>query len=134
MAQSIPYGTIYSSKPPSRPILYGFIRQLTMPIYLHSPRGARLSLKYSLSRVSPSSSCVLARTLTSGRPLSTHQFPTLGFVKIDLAKKIEEERLPSYVAEKYYPVSIGEIFASRYQVISKLGYGMSSTTWLCRDL
>jgi hypothetical protein len=72
--------------------------------------------------------------MTSGPPLLPRQFPASGFVKVDPTTKIEEEELPSYVAEKYYPVYIGEIFASRYQVVSKLGYGTSSTAWLCRDL
>ncbi|KAL4886613.1 protein kinase [Aspergillus karnatakaensis] len=33
----------------------------------------------------------------------------------------------------YYPVHPGDVFHSRYQVVSKLGYGTSSTVWLCRD-
>ncbi|KAJ5352583.1 hypothetical protein N7452_001557 [Penicillium brevicompactum] len=73
--------------------------------------------------------------MTSAAPfLPPRKFPTTGFVKIDPVEKIEEESLPFYDAEKYYPARIGEVFASRYQVVSKLGYGMSSTAWLCRDL
>ncbi|KNZ77718.1 Dual specificity tyrosine-phosphorylation-regulated kinase mbk-2 [Termitomyces sp. J132] len=34
----------------------------------------------------------------------------------------------------YYPVRIGEVFACRYQVVGKLGFGMTATTWLARDL
>jgi hypothetical protein len=48
--------------------------------------------------------------------------------------KIEEETLPDYLAERFYPVRIGEVLASRYQVVGKLGYGMTSTVWLARDL
>ena len=77
---------------------------------------------------------VLARTMASLKPLSPRQFPASGFVNLDSSEKIEEEELPFYVAEEYYPVYIGEVFASRYQVVSKLGYGTSSTAWLCRDL
>ena len=66
--------------------------------------------------------------------LVPRKFPASGFVKFSHSEKIEEEELPLYVAENYYPTQIGEIFASRYQVVSKLGYGTSSTTWLCRDL
>ncbi|KAJ5223776.1 kinase domain-containing protein [Penicillium chermesinum] len=72
--------------------------------------------------------------MSSLHPLPSRRFPTSGFVKLDLSQKIEEEKLPGYVAEDYFPVYIGEVFASRYQVVSKLGYGMSSTAWLCRDL
>lgn len=49
---------------------------------------------------------------------------------MDTSEKIEEDRLPFYVAERFYPVYIGEMFAERYQAVSKLGYGRPSTTWL----
>ncbi|PYH84515.1 U4/U6 small nuclear ribonucleo protein PRP4 [Aspergillus uvarum CBS 121591] len=39
----------------------------------------------------------------------------------------------SYTRESYYPVEQGEIMNGRYQVISKIGYGSSSTVWLARD-
>ena len=31
-------------------------------------------------------------------------------------------------------MQLGEVFNSRYQVVAKLGFGTSSTIWLCRDL
>ena len=61
-------------------------------------------------------------------------FPESGFVEIDAARKIEEETVPTYEADRFYPVRIGEVFNSRYQVLGKLGYGATSTVWLCRDL
>ena len=48
--------------------------------------------------------------------------------------KLEEENLPGYKAKHYYPVTNGEVLHDRYQIVSKLGYGMSSTAWLARDL
>ncbi|CAK96399.1 hypothetical protein CBS115989_2363 [Aspergillus niger] len=42
--------------------------------------------------------------------------------------------LANYLKERYYPISLGEVLNSRYQVITKLGFGASSTVWLCRDL
>ncbi|RAH58553.1 CDK4/6 [Aspergillus piperis CBS 112811] len=53
---------------------------------------------------------------------------------LDPTEKLEEETLPWYSPERYYPVRLGEIFQSRYQVVGKLGYGGYSTIWLCRDL
>lgn len=47
---------------------------------------------------------------------------------------VEEHTLPFYEREQYYPVRIGEIFISRYQVVGKLGYGAYSTVWLSHDL
>ena len=63
--------------------------------------------------------------------LPPRQFPTSGYVRLDSSEKIEEEELPLYVPKDYYPVHIGGVFASRSQVVSKLGYGTSSTAWLC---
>lgn len=67
-------------------------------------------------------------------PLPRLTFPTTGFVTINATEKIEEEEVPSYNPEDYYPVYIGEVFSSRYQIVSKLGFGTNSTVWLCRDL
>ncbi|KKA29357.1 hypothetical protein TD95_001956, partial [Thielaviopsis punctulata] len=50
-----------------------------------------------------------------------------------LQHPIEEETLPDYRSEDYYPVNIGEVFVDRYEVVGKLGYGSNSTSWLCRD-
>lgn len=47
---------------------------------------------------------------------------------------IEEEELPGYVAEEYYPVRIGQVFESRHCVLCKLGRGTGSTVWLSNDL
>ncbi|TWU72294.1 hypothetical protein ED733_003630 [Metarhizium rileyi] len=46
---------------------------------------------------------------------------------------LEEERLPWYSHDQFYPVRIGETLAAKYQVVGKLGYGANSTSWLCRD-
>jgi hypothetical protein len=62
------------------------------------------------------------------------QFSQSGFLVLDPAEKIEEETLPWYSPDRFYPVTIGEIFRSKYQVIGKLGFGAYSTVWLCRDL
>ncbi|KAH8719925.1 Serine/threonine-protein kinase SRPK [Beauveria bassiana] len=62
------------------------------------------------------------------------QFPTTGFEVIDPAQKLEEERLPFYICDEYYPMQIGEVIHVHYQVVAKLGYGVTSTVWLARDL
>ncbi|KAK0326711.1 hypothetical protein LTR54_002322 [Friedmanniomyces endolithicus] len=49
-------------------------------------------------------------------------------------RHIEEETLPQYDPEEFYPVRIGQTLDSRYNVIGKLGYGANSTVWFCRDL
>lgn len=51
------------------------------------------------------------------------------FSKPDL---IDEERSPNYNPQKYYPGQIGES-VGKYRILSKLGWGASSTTWLAED-
>ncbi|EPE02185.1 protein kinase [Ophiostoma piceae UAMH 11346] len=67
-------------------------------------------------------------------PLPPRVFANLNFERIDTDQKIEEETFSDYLAARYYPVRIGEVFALRYQVVGKLGYGTFSTVWLARDL
>lgn len=54
-------------------------------------------------------------------------FPNAGFEKLSAQELVEEERVSGYEAEKLYPVSLGEVFQSRYQVVAKLGFGTAST-------
>ena len=61
-------------------------------------------------------------------------FPTQGFDVIDKGRLIEEETIPEYKPEYFYPARIGEVFNDRFQIVSKLGYGSSSTIWLAHDL
>ena len=82
----------------------------------------------------------LSTQFSSWRPLfqrpasPVREFSQSSFRLLDSTEKLEEETLPWYSPEKFYPVKLGEIFQSRYQVIGKLGYGGYSTVWLCRDL
>lgn len=50
------------------------------------------------------------------------------------ATPIEEETLPGYKAENYYPVTINQTLDSRYRIICKLGRGVGSTVWLAEDV
>ncbi|UPK93021.1 hypothetical protein LCI18_003956 [Fusarium solani-melongenae] len=67
-------------------------------------------------------------------PEEPRSFSISGFSLIDQSQKVEEEELPDYVADRFYPVRLGEVFQGRYQTIAKLGFGSSSTIWLARDL
>jgi hypothetical protein len=33
----------------------------------------------------------------------------------------------------YYPVEIRRVYDDRYEVVGKLGWGMSSTAWIAKD-
>ena len=93
---------------------------------------------FSLQRFSyrfhPPSPRRSVRIMVSVPPSPRRNFPASGFVTLNATKKIEEEEIPSYNPEDYYPVHIGEVFNSRYQIVTKLGFGANSTVWLCRDL
>ncbi|TAQ90224.1 hypothetical protein B7494_g1498 [Chlorociboria aeruginascens] len=45
-----------------------------------------------------------------------------------------EENFDDFKKGIYYPVDIGDIFVSKYQVVGKLGFGVTSPVWLARDL
>ncbi len=47
---------------------------------------------------------------------------------------IQEQTLPRYCPNHYYPVHVGDTFNDRYQVIAELGFGTSSTVWMARDI
>lgn len=50
------------------------------------------------------------------------------------ATPIEEELLPGYKAEDYYPITTEQTLNSRYRIICKLGRGVGSTVWLAEDV
>lgn len=63
------------------------------------------------------------------------RFPTHGFEVVSNSEVLEEERFEGFKSGKYYPVDIGDVlFGSKYQVVGKLGFGVSSTVWLAHDL
>jgi hypothetical protein len=49
-------------------------------------------------------------------------------------KLVEEETLPKYNADHWYPAKLGEVLNHRYELVVKLGYGMTATVWLAKDL
>ncbi|PIG85343.1 serine/threonine protein kinase [Aspergillus arachidicola] len=66
-------------------------------------------------------------------PSPARKFSQAGIL-LDPNDKLEEEQLPGYSPDDFYPVKIGDVFRSRYQVAGKLAFGGHSTVWLCRDL
>ncbi|KAI0278744.1 kinase-like domain-containing protein [Russula brevipes] len=75
----------------------------------------------------------IARRLVRN-PSTPRQFPATGFELITSSHLIEEEQWECYKPDEFYPVRLGEIFKSQYQVVGKLGYGAYATAWLCQDL
>jgi serine/threonine-protein kinase SRPK3 len=75
-----------------------------------------------------------AKHLWRKAPLAPLQFPTAGFEVVSENYILEEEQFEEFKTGRYYPVNIGDIFNSKYQVLGKLGFGVTSTVWLARDL
>ncbi|KAE8407007.1 protein kinase [Aspergillus pseudonomiae] len=65
-------------------------------------------------------------------PSPARQFPPGPL--LDSMDKVEEEKLAWHSHDNFFPVKIGDVFQSKYQVVGKIGYGGYSTVWLCRDL
>ncbi|OAA73986.1 protein kinase domain-containing protein [Cordyceps fumosorosea ARSEF 2679] len=61
-------------------------------------------------------------------------FPSQGFTVIPGDHPLEEESMPEYQADHFYPMVLGQLLHDCYQTVAKLGYGSSSTVWLARDL
>lgn len=82
------------------------------------------------------SSCSLGgpRTNLAPSPAKPRRFPSRGFDVIDKDEVVEEEGLPGYEPEHFYPARLGDVFNDRFQIVTKLGYGSCSTIWLARDL
>lgn len=76
----------------------------------------------------------LARSLFRRQPWTPLKFPTSGFEVVKDSIPFEEEQLDGFKRGVYYPVNIGDIFSSKYQVVGKLGFGTTSTVWLARDV
>ncbi|OJD19587.1 hypothetical protein AJ78_00444 [Emergomyces pasteurianus Ep9510] len=53
--------------------------------------------------------------------------PSTGFQLMGSSILLEEESIPNYKPQRFYPVHIGQIFNQPCQVVGKLGYGASST-------
>ncbi|RDH36682.1 protein kinase-like protein [Aspergillus welwitschiae] len=94
----------------------------------HLPNSSSIARRSS--KVAYSRRCAHTITL-SQKP---RVFPGSGWENIDPSVLTEEESIPTYKPEKFYPVRIGETFNHRCQVVGKLGYGSAATVWLCRDL
>ncbi|KAI1135858.1 kinase domain protein [Hypoxylon sp. FL0543] len=75
-----------------------------------------------------------ARGISRRAPLTPLRFPTSGFDVIDDSYVFEEEQFDEFGKGHYYPVRIGDVYASKYQVVGKLGFGSTSTVWLARNL
>ncbi|PYI02908.1 kinase domain protein [Aspergillus sclerotiicarbonarius CBS 121057] len=71
------------------------------------------------------------RGLFKSSPCKT---PSARIQVLPTAELLEEECTPHYNPKHFYPARLYEVLHNRYQITAKLGWGISSTVWLARDL
>lgn len=54
--------------------------------------------------------------------------------RLDTHRRFEEENTPYYDPTRFYPAKLDSVLNGRYQLVTKVGYGTSSTIWLAREL
>jgi hypothetical protein len=98
-------------------------------------KGTSLHSKECLaSPASQSRIFKLAKSLFRKPPWPPLHFLAIGFEVVSEHVILEEEQLQECKRGPYYPVNIGGVFDAKYQIVGKLGVGVSSTVWLARDM
>ena len=65
------------------------------------------------------------------QPFGLHSSPLPE--SLPLGVPVDEENIPGYRPEYFYPANPGEVLNCRYELKAKIGWGSSSTVWLARD-
>lgn len=81
-----------------------------------------------------STRAVTNETPESNELEAARELLTSGFDIVETDHLVEEEELPNYHPDRFYPVRLGDVLHERYQILVKLGFGSCSTIWLARDL
>lgn len=104
----------------SRPSLLSVPFKSTRTLVAPSRAIRNIAAKFGFSKLRPRS--------------EPRTFPLEGFQAISEDQSVEEETIPEYNSDYFYPTKLGGVLNGRYQTVAKLGYGSSSTIWLARDL
>lgn len=67
------------------------------------------------------------KSILQRAPSPPLRFLTTGFKVFAPSEILDKERFEEFKLGRYYLVNIGEVFDSKYQVIGKLGFGVTST-------
>ncbi|OAX80504.1 CMGC/SRPK protein kinase [Emergomyces africanus] len=87
-----------------------------------------------------SRTCICPYTRTRARLFSSllrrkpFQIPPYQGRLIPNDEIVDEEACPGYDSKKFYPARLGEVIANRYQILVKVGWGVSCTVWFARDM
>ncbi|KAM0799828.1 CMGC protein kinase [Usnea florida] len=75
----------------------------------------------------------LAKRLVKEPGVQLVRFSSSNFKALLTNQIIEEEAHDAITKGRYYPVQIGDVVENKFQIVAKLGYGLSSTVWLAKD-
>lgn len=92
------------------------------------------SLSYSLPKSFATSNMLRSLASRSLAPLRIRPTPLVATSSLPSDTPVEEETLPEYNFEHFFPVNPGDLLHNRYEVLTKLGWGGFSTVWLARDM
>lgn len=95
---------------------------------------SRGSLSYSLPKSFAASNMLRSLANRSFAPLRIQPTPLVATSSLPSDTLVEEERLPEYNFEHFFPVNPEDLLHNRYEVIAKLGWGRYSTVRLARDM
>lgn len=97
---------------------------LSIPL---SPSG---TMHHMFSRYSRKTSARLANFYVPVPPSTSRNFLYSTLRSTDC---IDEESLSGYKPGRYCPITLGGTLGQSYVAMVKLGYGRTSTSWLCKD-
>ncbi|KAF5011334.1 hypothetical protein FDECE_2552 [Fusarium decemcellulare] len=80
--------------------------------------------------------CICTRSFTSSHPRHQSSKSSSAPVPESLPPNvpIDEEQLPRYRSEDYYPANPGDVLGEQYELKAKVGWGSTSTVWLAQDI
>lgn len=74
------------------------------------------------------------RTIFSLARKPIWHLPSRSALPIPQHEAVDEEICPGYSPNHFYSANPGDILASHYQLLVKIGWGTRSTVWLARDI
>ncbi|EGC45498.1 protein kinase [Histoplasma capsulatum var. duboisii H88] len=75
--------------------------------------------------------CAVRRSFTT---LHRRPLPVPTSQRLPQNEPVDEEICPGYNSKKFYPARPGDVLNDHYQILVKVGWGVSSTTWFARDM
>jgi serine/threonine-protein kinase SRPK3 len=96
-------------------------------------QGSQPRVRSLISYRVPTTWNIPARLLEGYVPVSSICSRRFVSSKLRKTEYVDEETLSDYNSARYCPIEPGSTIGQSYTALVKLGYGRTSTTWLCKD-